>query len=82
MARTMATLRDIAARLGVSESLVSKVLRGRMGTTKARPEVIRAIHRTAEELGYAPNPAAQALVRGRQDVIGVFLRMVLSLIHI
>ncbi len=70
----MATQKDIAQRLGVSPSLVSKVLNNRLGTTNVRPELVGAIRRTASQLGYRPNRTAQALAHGRQGVIGVFLR--------
>ena len=72
----MATQKDIAQRLGVSASLVSKVLNDRLGTTNVRPETVKAIRRAAEELGYRPNLTAKALAQGRQGVIGVFLRRI------
>jgi len=72
----MATQKDIAQHLGVSASLVSKVLNDRLGTTNVRPELVEAIRNAADELGYRPNLTAKALAQGRQGVIGVFLRRI------
>ncbi|MCF7818599.1 MAG: LacI family transcriptional regulator [Kiritimatiellales bacterium] len=69
----MASLNDVANELGISISLVSKVLNGRMGTTGARPELIEAIRRTAAEMNYQKNPAAVALSQGRHNAIGIFI---------
>lgn len=69
----MIGISDIAKDVGVSISLVSKVLSGRMGKSSVRPELAAKIHATAKKLGYIPNATAQALVTGRQNVIGVFL---------
>src|SRR5689334_5501794 len=66
-------LRRIAEELGISVSLVSKVLSGRMGTSTATPEMVKAIQQKAEELHYRKNRAAEALVTGRQNVIAVCL---------
>ena len=67
------SLKDIAGQLDVSVSLVSKVLNDRMGTTGASKQVVQAIRRKAIELGYRKNTSALALVRGRHDVLGVFV---------
>ncbi len=64
---------DIATRLGVSRSLVSKVLCGHMGKSSVRPELGQRIRDCAAELGYVPNAAARALFSGRQNAVGVFL---------
>ena len=69
----MTTLTDIAKELGISPSLVSKVLNDRLGNTGARPELVEIIHATAERMHYRKNPSAVALRRGRQDVVGVFI---------
>ena len=66
-------LRRIAEELGISVSLVSKVLSGRMGTSGATPETALAIHEKAKELHYRKNLAAEALCTGRQNVIAVCL---------
>ena len=69
----MTSLSDVAREVGCSASLVSKVLRGRMGKSSARPEKVRKILETAHRLGYTPNATARALVRGRHNAIAVFL---------
>jgi LacI family transcriptional regulator len=69
----MAGLQDIADELGVSVSLVSKVLNNRFGTTGASPQTIAAIREQAIRLGYRKNASAAALATGRQNAFGVFL---------
>jgi|APMI01.1.fsa_nt_gi DNA-binding LacI/PurR family transcriptional regulator len=59
---------DVARLAGVSHQTVSRVVNGHphiRAETKAR--VLRAI----EQLGYRPNTAARALVRGRSGIVGV-----------
>ncbi len=66
----MATLRDIAARVGVSVTTVSNVLNGRPNAGRdIREQVLRA----AKQLGYRPNRAAQAMRTGRTRAIGLVL---------
>jgi len=66
-------LEDIAVRLNVSRSLVSKVLNQRLGTTVVRPELAERIRQTAEELGYQKNRSAAALSKGRHGAFGVLI---------
>ncbi|MBF6214000.1 LacI family DNA-binding transcriptional regulator [Nocardia puris] len=64
------TIVDIAARVGVSKSLVSLALRGDEGVSDAtRARIVQA----ADELGYRSNSLARALVRGRTGQIGVLV---------
>lgn len=69
--REIVGLRDIAEDVGVSISLVSKVLSGRLGTSGAHSDMVSAIRDRAKELGYSKNRLAEALRTGRQNVIGV-----------
>lgn len=69
----MATLVDIATKLDISVSLVSKVLNDRMGTTGVRPELMESIRNTAKEMGYQRNSSALALRQGRQNAVGIFI---------
>jgi LacI family transcriptional regulator len=68
----MPSIKTIAAELGVSHSLVSKVLNNRLGTTGVSEKMKLAIQAKAEELDYVPNRLAVALKRGRKDAFGVF----------
>ncbi|MBN2583474.1 MAG: LacI family DNA-binding transcriptional regulator [Planctomycetes bacterium] len=70
----MVSQQDIADRLHLSRSLVTKVLNGNLGTTKVRPETAQAILDLAARLGYKPNPTAVSLATGRQGTIGVLVR--------
>ena len=66
----MATVKDIAAAVGVSVATVSNVLNGRPNVGRAnRQKVLRA----AKLLGYRPNRAAQAMRTGRTRAIGLVL---------
>ncbi|MEA4943780.1 MAG: LacI family DNA-binding transcriptional regulator [Propionicimonas sp.] len=65
-----ATIRDVAARAGVSKSLVSLVLRGDPHVSASRRE---AIQRAMDDLGYRPNLTARSLSRSRSDAVGVLL---------
>lgn len=67
------SLKGVAAELGVSYSLVSKVLSGRLGNTGVRPEVKDAIFKKAEEMNYRPHPLATALKMGRKGAVGVLV---------
>jgi LacI family transcriptional regulator len=63
------SLRDVAARSGVSFQTASKVLNGRSGVVSAstRERILRA----AAELGYVPNAMARGLVRQASVTVGV-----------
>ena len=64
------TIVDVAARAGVSKSLVSLVMRG---ATAVSDEKRRLVLEAAEALGYRPNAAARSLVRRRTNLIGIVL---------
>lgn len=62
------TILDIAARAGVSKSVVSRAMRGQASVSEAsRQAVISA----AEELGYRANAVARSLVQRRTYNVGV-----------
>ncbi|MFI7024631.1 LacI family DNA-binding transcriptional regulator [Micromonospora sp. NPDC049900] len=60
-ARRPATLDDVARAAGVSRSTASRVI---AGTGFASPTARERVRTAVDELGYVPNPAARALVRG------------------
>lgn len=64
------TLHDVAARAGVSKSLVSLALQGSPKVATASRDAILA---AADELGYRPNRTASSLVLQRTHTIGVHI---------
>src|ERR1039457_2389419 len=64
----MATIREVAAKAGVSVATVSYVLNN---SRKVRPETEQRVLWAAKELGYAPNVAARSLVMGRSSIVGL-----------
>lgn len=64
------TIHDVAARSGMSKSLVSLALRGSPNVSEAsRAAIVKA----AAELGYRPNAAARSLAVRRSHTIGVLV---------
>ena len=68
-ATSLVTMKDVAARAGVSYKTVSNVVNGRNG--QMRPETMERVRAAMDELGFRPNHAAQTLKRGRTDVMGL-----------
>ena len=64
------TIKDIAKRLNISASTVSRALRD---LTDVKPETMVAVKELAKELNYIPNPIAQGLVKKRSYNIGVII---------
>lgn len=64
------TIRDVAKRLGLSITTVSRALDGYADVAE---DTRQLIYRTAHEMGYAPNQAARQLRRQRADSIGYIL---------
>lgn len=62
------SIRDVAARAGVSVGTVSNVLNGRRTVAKTTAERVRA---AAEELGYVRNAAARQLREGHSRSVGL-----------
>jgi DNA-binding LacI/PurR family transcriptional regulator len=65
------TIKEVAARSGVSVATVSNVLQNKshLYSRKTAERVWRAVH----ELGYRPSSVARSLIRQRTDTIGVIL---------
>ena len=68
MAKRIVSLKDISKACGVSIATVSKALNDHSDISKDTKEKIREV---AEQLGYHPNAAAQALKTNRSNNIGV-----------
>ncbi|TWD75178.1 LacI family transcriptional regulator [Kribbella amoyensis] len=63
-----ATIHDVARIAAVSTATVSRVM---SGGKPVSTEVTDRVRAAAREVGYRPNPAAQTLLRGRSQTIGV-----------
>ncbi|MBG0851779.1 LacI family DNA-binding transcriptional regulator [Streptomyces spinoverrucosus] len=61
------TIKDVAARAGVSKGAVSLAFNHKPGLSEATRE---RIFRAARELGWAPNPTARSPAGARVDVVG------------
>lgn len=70
-----ATIRDVAARAGVSTATVSRAL---SGARPVSPAVADQVHRAVQELGYSGNGIASALRRSRTDTIGMVVPSVVN----
>ena len=64
------TLTDIAKKLKISPSTVSRALSDHRDISKETKEKVRAL---AEKLHYVPNPIAQSLKRNRTSTIGILV---------
>lgn len=69
-ATSRVTIRDVAARVGVSTASVSYAL---TGSAEVGAELRERVLQAARELGYRPNKVAQQLRRGKTDAIGLLL---------
>lgn len=59
---------DVARLAGVSHQTVSRVINGH---PYIRPSTRESVERAIAQLGYQPNTAARALVRGRSGMVGI-----------
>ena len=64
------TIKDIARRLGISYSTVSRALSPRMSHL-VKEQTRMLVRRTAEDMDYAPNLLARAFVKGSKGVLGL-----------
>lgn len=70
------TMRDVAARAGVSPQTVSNVVNGR--TEHVGTETIDRVTRAIGELGYRLNQSARSLRKGRTGLVGLGLPVLAS----
>jgi LacI family transcriptional regulator len=64
------SIRDVAARAGVSTATVSHVLNG---TRASAPETTKRVLAAIQELGYSQNQAGRDLARGRSSLLGLII---------
>lgn len=69
MVRRYVSIKDVAARAGVSFQTASKVLNG--GNVRVAPDTAARIVAAAESLGYQPNTVARSLVQHSTATIGL-----------
>ncbi|GBC94809.1 HTH-type transcriptional repressor CytR [bacterium HR16] len=69
--RKRCTIKDVAARSGVSVATVSNVLQNKNHLYS--PETAQRVWQAVRELGYRPSSVARSLIRQRTDTIGVIL---------
>ena len=62
------TIADVAARAGVSQASVSRVLNGKQSVD---PAIVRSVRAAISTLGYSPSVAARSLVHGRNNTIAM-----------
>jgi LacI family transcriptional regulator len=67
--RAYVSIKDVAARAGVSFQTASKVLNG--GDVRVSTETARRIYAAADELGYSPNTIARSLVQRTTGTLGL-----------
>ncbi len=68
--RRKPTMAEVAARAGVSRTLVSFILDGKPGASEETKQRVLAV---ANEIGYRPDAAARLLARGRSRTLGVLM---------
>ena len=66
----MATIRDIAEKVGVTATTVSRVINNRGYISE---ETRRKVYAAMEELNYKPNELARSLSKSRSDTIGLIV---------
>lgn len=66
----MSTIKDVARSAGVSTATVSRVLNKKGAVS---PEAEKAVNRAMRQLDYYPNRMARALVKGKNNTIGVVI---------
>lgn len=75
MSRIQTTIKDIARKLHISVSTVSRALRN---LPDVNPETKRAVQELAKKLNYEPNYIAQSLINRKTRIIGVIVPVIAS----
>lgn len=68
------TIKDVAARGGVSTTAVSYVLSGRQAGVRISDETRRRVLAAAQDLGYHPNALARGLARRQTDTLTLVMQ--------
>ncbi len=68
------TIKDVAARGGVSKTAVSYVLSGRETGVRISEETRRRVLAAAQDLGYHPNALARGLARRQTDTLALVMQ--------
>jgi LacI family transcriptional regulator len=71
-AERVVSIRDVAARAGVSVATVSRVLNPG-SDYPVRPETRQGVLKAAARMGYRPNDLARALLHGRTGTVGLLI---------
>lgn len=69
MPRSSVTIRDVAARAGVSHQTVSRVINS---SERVTPETRQRVEQAIKELDYQPNAIARSMAIGRTHMLGCF----------
>lgn len=75
MSNSQITIKDLARKLNISVSTVSRALRH---ASDINPETKQAVLTLAGELNYEPNLMAQGMVKGKTKMIGIILPFIHS----
>jgi LacI family transcriptional regulator len=70
MRSAQVTIKDIAEKLGISPSTVSRALKDHPDISKATKKAVREL---AAELNYEPNAIALSLLSSRSNIIGLII---------
>jgi DNA-binding LacI/PurR family transcriptional regulator len=75
MSKQQATIKDIARKLRISVSTVSRALRN---LHDVNPDTKKAVQELAKQLNYEPNYIAQSLINRKTRIIGVIVPIIAS----
>jgi len=70
MKKEKATIHDIARKLNITASTVSRALKDH---PRISSETKKAVHKTAQKLNYQPNHIAAALRNGKSNILGIIV---------
>jgi LacI family transcriptional regulator len=71
MKQSINTIKNIAFKLGISPSTVSRVLNGKSSKYRISEKTSALINKTAKELNYSPNLLARGLKLNKTETIGI-----------